>query len=434
MSSNSNTQDRNPIDARATDFKKEPSSAIPLARAEYEKRPVFAIRNAPHVPKTYCVSCTEEIADLVFIGVQYTYDDTKFSPLCVECGRKLGIVQSETVKKPPKEKERKKMTESTDTSLEAPKKRRGRPPGSGKHQRAAALAAQLEQEGKGEPIMGLLSKKLSPSTTATAPTPEEKVSSLLVQDIDTAPFSLEVDDEEEQIELVSSAVDARIEEDVVAPVPSNPVDLRSRIESVETGSAKQSTTTTTTVVSSGITKADVQEIVEAVLAELTKDIASQISKLRSSLKAEFSEALKGTSTEITNYINAQDTFVVDHLSVIGSSIADLTKTLNEALSDSQEDSKTTPAPATVAQAPAAAATATSKPSPMPSTKVPFAEFLRQHVGEDGIRLEPLADAMVEHNYFKSVPEDTAQFYAELSNMLRQRGYQVVDYFVTPASK
>lgn len=374
------------------------------------KRPVCAVKNATGSMAS-CVCCRETITTNVFVGVQYTYDVNKFSALCVPCAQSLNIVAEES-------------SMSDNTTTEPAKRKRGRPPGSGKRQQA--VAAQTTTIKEEETTMGLnLKGKLGKSASgAAAPaTPEEKVTSLIEAVVEEG--ALELEDESETIDL-SAAPPWR--EDAIETVATTngkktdtPADLRTRIESVDV----PKTTAT------GITKADVQDIVQACLADTVKSLVSSIKEI----KTEVNKALSAVQADVREQIAT----VMEHVNTVGVSLDSLTKKLDEALTGDEEPTATVSAPTiaiTATNAPAVAeAKKTEAPVPnaaKPGTKVPFAEFVRQQVGEEGVRLEPLSDMLLELGYFKAAPDDRARFLSDLTTLLRQRGFKVVDSWVEKA--
>jgi hypothetical protein len=371
----------------------EPSPPFAILKENESGRPISAVRNMEGYSAS-CVCCREVITDSVFIGIQYTYDRNKYSSLCLPCAASMGIVSSDESSVP-----------ETSTHEEKTKTKK--------------------QEGEND--MGLLKNKMTAAKTTTQETPEEKVINLLVTSEADNLSIIDVDEEEDSIDLSSSSPWS--DEGTTTSAPSNPNELRARIDSVESQKESKVPVATNKAVTPSITKSDVQDVVEACLADTTKDIQSQLSKLRSDLKADFNKQISALEENLGSRIAV----VIENLSVAGQLIAELTKKLEDALSDDAPTSSTEKAAATTPAPAAESVKREAAPKSTSSTgRLPFAEFLKKAVdNNDGARLEDLANQMIELGYFKSVPEDTHTLYADLTRVLRQRGYQVVDFFVTP---
>lgn len=394
----------------------ETSPPFVLLREAENKRPVFAVRNMPD-SQAMCVRCEKTADTEVFVGIQYTYDAKKFSALCVPCAQDMGIVSTTT--------EGTAMTKP-DTTEETPKRKRGRPPGSGKHQKVAAQAAQDET---GEENMGLLKSKLAVKTATVAPvaTPEEKVTTLITGD-----ESLELDEEDvasDGIEIDEAPwkeeTPAKIDTTTNGKKADTPADLRSRIENVDVPKAT----------ATGLTKADVQDIVQACLVDTVKALTTTIKEIKAEIKTEVNKALSAVQADVREQVKT----VMEHVNTVGVSLDALTKKLDAALSDDEEPTATVSAPAITITATNTTAGAEAKKATKPAPKAPastlrpvFADFVAEQVGTNGVRLEPLADMLMEMGYFKTAPDDREQFLSNLTTLLRQRGYKVVDFFVTKA--
>lgn len=381
------------------------------------KRPVFAVSSTAE-SKDSCVCCTKQVEDKVFVGVQYTYDPTKYSSLCVVCAISLGIV--EDVEKP-------------QVNPEVPKTQK--------------------QEGDKKKMGLLKSKKSAASSAPTAPTPEEKVSTLLVPSELNLGLELEFDTDEEEDETLSLGEVPPWVDDSATVNAGTPADLRSRIEAVcddttpskgvtqDKASPVVATTTNTTPVFTGLSKSEVHDVVQMVVAEAIKEITTVVSKTKSELKQEFNKAISVLQQETRNNKDAIDV-VFENLSIAGTYIKELTDKLEAALADEEEVKETpkteTAQATTTARVETAAVVKMEEPkksSPKQATsksgdRPVFGEYVKQFVGDSGANLEDLADALVEQAYFKSTPDDRSKFLADLTTLLNHRGFDVVDFFVT----
>lgn len=379
------------------------------------KRPVFAVRNQDGHTAS-CVCCQKPIPDGVFVGVQYTYDQKKFSALCVECAQNLGIIAGS--------EETNEMSEPT-TPTEAPKRKRGRPPGSTK--------TKTETKKESDNDMGLNLKgklgKTAPATTAQAvTTPEEKVTTLIADDGDFG-AGLELDEEESSAGLEIDEAPWKEEAPAKVAAPTNgkkadtPIDLRTRIENVDVPKAT----------ATGLTKADVQDIVQACLVDTVKAITTTVKEI----KTEVNKALSAVQADVREQVKT----VMEHVNTVGVSLDALTKKLDAALSDDEEPTATISAPTITVtatnttsghEAKKATAAAPKSVASIAPSRQPFADFVATQVGSDGCRLDPLADSLLELGYFKAAPENRDRFLSDLSSLLRARGFKVVDSWVEKA--
>ena len=379
---------------------------------EFEnKRPVRAVRGTSG-NTVACVSCHKPILDDVFVGVQYTYDPKKFSSLCVPCAGDLGIIQST------EETGDKDMAEQDEPT----KRKRGRPAGSTK---AKTVEKKESEKEMGLNLKGKIGKAATAAPAQTTITPEEKVTTLLAEVDEHVGGGLELD-EDIGLELDETTPPWKEESPVKVEAGTNgkkadtPADLRSRIESVDVPKAAPT----------GLTKADVQDIVQACLADAMKTITSNIKEI----KTEISKNLSAVQADV----RAQVGTIMENIDSVGVYIDLLTKKLDAALAD-EEPTATVTAPVvtvtattTTAGHEAKKATATAPKPAAPAAnpaRQPFAEFVNEQVGIDGCRLEPLADMLLELGYFKTAPENKDRFLADLTSLLRSRGFKVVDFFV-----
>ena len=395
----------------------EPNPPFRILKETENKRPIVAVRNKKDTPAE-CISCGQVVQEDVLIGVQYTYDQNKYTALCVSCSRALGIV-GEDVEPTPHVGVTERSAPVGDTTKPRNKTEKG-----------------------DKKNMGLLKAKKTTAASAATTAPEQRVTDLIVStDLNTS-LELDIDEDTDEEDFAAAPTTAPWNEETTT-TPTNPADLRARIDAVNETPSVVPTTAAATTTYVGITKADVDDIVKAAIAEAVKEITTHISKSKTEVKTEINKSVSIIQQEDRDNFNV----LVENLSLVGTHLKELTDKLEAALSDEEEETPA-PAPTTSPAPPTAAKTTTTTKSAAPSTppaaapvkaesksssqanRPRFEEYVRQFVGEDGARLEDLADALCSNNYFKTAPDDRSRLLSDLTTLLNNRGYTVADYFVT----